>query len=90
MRVVKTAEEGVKLAKERKAEKAKDTEENEDSSEGVEKAEVREVLAFLGEPEKAPENYRLMRIVTSPMRENSDIIYIYVRSGAGAPTDAPS
>ena len=64
VRVVKTAEEGKKLAK--------------------------ETIAYLGKPEKAPENYYLLRIVTSPMRENSDIIYIYAKSGAGAPTDAPS
>lgn len=36
-----------------------------------------ENVAFLGRPEKAPENYELERIITSPMRENSDIIYTY-------------
>lgn len=34
-------------------------------------------LAFLGKPEKVAKNYRLERIITSPMRENSDIIYVY-------------
>ncbi len=33
--------------------------------------------AFLGKPENLTENYHLDRIITSPMRENSDIIYIY-------------
>lgn len=36
-----------------------------------------ERLAFLGEPEKAPKDYKLDRIITSSMRENSDIIYVY-------------
>lgn len=34
-------------------------------------------VAYLGKPEAAPKNYQLAQIVTSPMRENSDIIYIY-------------
>lgn len=34
-------------------------------------------VAVLGKPEKIPENYTLNRIITSPMRENSDIIYVY-------------
>lgn len=36
-----------------------------------------ERIAYLGQPEKAPKNYTLSRIITSPMRENSDIIYVY-------------
>ena len=34
-------------------------------------------LAILGKPEKTPENYNLTKIITSSMRENSDIIYLY-------------
>lgn len=34
-------------------------------------------LAFLNKPEQAPVGYSLNRIITSPMRENSDIIYVY-------------
>lgn len=40
-----------------------------------------EKLAILGKPEKTPENYVLSQIITSPMRENSDIIYVYVEKG---------
>ncbi len=36
-----------------------------------------EKAAMLGKPEKTPENYELARIIASPMRENSDIIYVY-------------
>ena len=36
-----------------------------------------ERLAFLMKPEDIAENYVLDRIITSPMRENSDIIYVY-------------
>ena len=36
-----------------------------------------EKLAYLGHPEKTPNNYTLSQIITSPMRENSDIIYVY-------------
>lgn len=39
-----------------------------------------EKLAFLGKPESLPENYQLSRVITSPMSENSDIIYIYIYS----------
>ncbi len=74
VRVSRTTEEGVKMIKERK----------------TENTEASEALAFLGKPEKVPENYYLYRIVTSPMRENSDIIYVYTKSEAGAPTEAPS
>ncbi len=42
-----------------------------DSEESVEK------LAILEKPETVPEGYRLDRIITSPMRDNSDIIYLY-------------
>ena len=39
-----------------------------------------EKLAVLGVPEEVPENYQLSRIITSPMRDNSDIIYLYTYS----------
>ncbi len=42
-----------------------------------ETGEITGRTAFLGKPENSTENYRLDRIFTSPMRENSDIIYIY-------------
>ena len=34
-------------------------------------------LAVLGKLQDKPENYSLSRIITSPMRDNSDIIYMY-------------
>ncbi len=34
-------------------------------------------LAFLNKPDTVSKNYALKQIITSPMRENSDIIYIY-------------
>lgn len=34
-------------------------------------------IAILGKPEETPNNYKLNKIITSPMRENSDIIYVY-------------
>lgn len=37
-------------------------------------------LAILGAPEQKPEDYILSRIITSPMRDNSDIIYLYTYS----------
>lgn len=74
VRVARTAEDGMKLMKERKAENA----------------EATETLAYLGKPEKARDGYYLKRIITSPMRENSDIIYIYAKSDAGAATEAPT
>ena len=48
----------------------------------VENCEVANVpkLAIMGEIE-APEDYQLSRIITSPMRENSDIIYLYTEKG---------
>ena len=39
-----------------------------------------EKLAVLGPLEEVPENYQLSRIITSPMRDNSDIIYLYTYS----------
>lgn len=39
-----------------------------------------ENVAFLGKPESTPANYALSRIITSPMRDNSDIIYVYTYS----------
>lgn len=39
-----------------------------------------EKLAILGAPEEAPKNYQLSEIITSPMRDNSDIIYLYTYS----------
>ena len=36
-----------------------------------------EKLAILEQPEIETKNYKLERIITSPMRENSDIIYVY-------------
>lgn len=35
------------------------------------------VIAILGKPAETPEGYKLSRIITSPMRDNSDIIYLY-------------
>ncbi|MBR3172401.1 glycosyltransferase family 39 protein [Candidatus Saccharibacteria bacterium] len=57
----------------------------EDSSElHVVDTESGERLAYLGKPEKTPRGYTLERIITSPMRENSDIIYVYtVKQGEG-------
>ncbi len=46
----------------------------------VESAENDQTIAFLGAPEKTPENYELSKIITSPMGDNSDIIYIYTYS----------
>ena len=42
--------------------------------------ETGENVAYLGKPEKTPKDYKLSRIITSPMRENSDIIYLYTYS----------
>lgn len=39
-----------------------------------------ERMAILGKPESVPKNYKLAQIITSPMRENSDIIYVYQHS----------
>lgn len=46
----------------------------------VENVEDNVKLAILGAPEKTPANYKLSRIITSPMRDNSDIIYLYTYS----------
>ena len=37
-------------------------------------------VAILGKPNNTPRGYTLNRIITSPMRENSDIIYVYQHS----------
>ncbi len=37
-------------------------------------------LAILGAPDEKPKNYTLTKIITSPMRDNSDIIYLYTYS----------
>ena len=34
-------------------------------------------VAFLGKPKDLDEEYQLSQIFTSPMREDSDIIYLY-------------
>ncbi len=34
-------------------------------------------VAFLGKPEDLDNKYKLVQIFTSPMRDNSDIIYLY-------------
>lgn len=39
-----------------------------------------ETIAFLGAPDKVPKNYQLSRIITSSMRDNSDIIYLYTHT----------
>ena len=43
----------------------------------IDEIEKVEKLAILGKPEKTPDNYTLSKIITSPMRDNSDIIYLY-------------
>ena len=40
-----------------------------------------DVLAFLHDKDNAPDGYSLKRIITSSMRENSDIIYLYTVKG---------
>jgi hypothetical protein len=92
VRVAKTAEEGIKLAAEPKSNSESPNSENNSESANQDNTNSENTnsdntkrLAFLGHPEKAPDNYILSRIVTSPMRENSDIIYIYTKSGAPAP-----
>ena len=42
-----------------------------------------EKLAVLGKPEVELENYQLERIITSPKRDNSDILYLYTFSEEG-------
>ena len=37
-------------------------------------------LAVLGAPSDTPKKYKLSQIITSPMRDNSDIIYLYTYS----------
>lgn len=43
----------------------------------VDKIDDLQSFASLGKPEKIPENFALQRIITSPMSDNSDIIYLY-------------
>lgn len=43
----------------------------------IDKIENAEKLAVLGKLENKPEQYTLSQIITSPMRDNSDIIYLY-------------
>ena len=43
----------------------------------IDKIEDAEKLAVLGKLENKPEQYTLSQIITSPMRDNSDIIYLY-------------
>ena len=43
----------------------------------IDKIENAEKLAVLGKVENKPEQYTLSQIITSPMRDNSDIIYLY-------------
>lgn len=42
-----------------------------------------DTMAVLGKPDTTPENYTLSRIITSPRRNNSDIIYLYNRVKQG-------
>ena len=43
----------------------------------VDKIDGEKKIAVLGKLENKPERYTLERIITSPMRDNSDIIYLY-------------
>lgn len=40
-------------------------------------SDVESDISFLGKPNELPEGYKLSRIFTSPMRNDSDIIYLY-------------
>ena len=57
--------------------------ENSTDIEVIEQVEPGMKLAILGLPETVPEKYRLSRIITSPMRDNSDIIYLYTYTEEG-------
>ena len=46
----------------------------------IDKIEKVDNLAILGKPADWPAGYELAQIITSPMRDNSDIIYLYNRS----------
>ena len=46
----------------------------------VDQIDKDEKIAILGAPETTPPHYQLSRIITSSMRDNSDIIYIYTYS----------
>ncbi len=39
-----------------------------------------ERISFLGKPEDLDDDYKLEHIFTSPMRDNSDIIYLYTHT----------
>ena len=43
----------------------------------IDTAEDVNKIAVLGKWEEKPEDYELSRIITSPKRDNSDIIYVY-------------
>ena len=43
----------------------------------IDKAEQVDKLAILGQLDEVPEGYELSKIITSSMRDNSDIIYLY-------------
>ena len=45
--------------------------------------EQHENVSLLYAPETMPEGYKLERIITSPMRDNSDIIYSYTYTEKG-------
>ncbi|MDO4747328.1 MAG: glycosyltransferase family 39 protein [Candidatus Saccharibacteria bacterium] len=49
----------------------------------TELSEQVENLAILNNPENKPANYTLSRIITSPRRDNSDIIYLYTYTVKG-------
>ncbi|MBR5939487.1 hypothetical protein IKZ77_02980, partial [Candidatus Saccharibacteria bacterium] len=40
-------------------------------------SDIESDVSFLGKPNELPEGYKLSRIFTSPMRNDSDIIYLY-------------
>ena len=46
----------------------------------IDTIEDTENLAVLGDLENVPDGYKLNRIITSPMRDNSDIIYLYTHT----------
>ena len=46
----------------------------------VDKIDGEDKIAVLGKLETVPEQYSLERIITSPMRDNSDIIYLYTHT----------
>ena len=46
----------------------------------IDKFEKSDKLAVMGQLGDTDENYQLSRIITSPKRDNSDIIYLYIYS----------